>query len=143
MEARTTETTTASPIARYERPESQRAGKMAALGGAARRARSTTWPAEVSSGTRGVFTSHRTLKGLKALGLPMDRIVMDIRSRRGFGFYIVARGLDYPIAHGRTLSEATAALIKLLDPTVETVKDTKGKTRRGTGSVEQDGFCRA
>lgn len=119
--------TTTSPIARYERPESQDAGKMGHLGGAARRARSIGWPAEVSSGARDVFASHRTLKGLKALGLPMDRIVMDIRSRKGFGFYIMARGLGCPIAHGRTLSEATGALIKLIDPTVEVVNDVTGK----------------
>jgi hypothetical protein len=34
------------------------AGKMGDMGGAARRARSTSWPAEVSSEARGVFTSH-------------------------------------------------------------------------------------
>jgi len=53
----------------------------------------------------------------------MDRIVMDIRSRKGIGFYVVARDLNYPIAHGRTLSAATAELIMRLDPTVGTVID--------------------
>ncbi len=118
--------TTTSPIARYERPESRDGGKLGLLGGAARRARSTTWPAEVSGVGARVFSSHRTLKGLKALGLPIDHVAMDIRSRKGAGFWVMARGLDNPIAHGRTLSEATAALIKLLDPTVDVVNDTNG-----------------
>src|SRR5271155_1838590 len=97
--------TTTSPFARYERPESQDGGKLGQLGGAARRARSTTWPAEVSSGGVRVFSSHRTLKGLKALGLPIDGVVMEIRSRSGAGFWVMPRGLGNPIAHGRTLSE--------------------------------------
>ncbi len=113
-------------IARYERPESQDAGKIGRKSGAARRARSTSWPAEVSSGARDVFTSHRTLKGLKALRLPMDRIVMDIRSRKSIGFYIMSRGLDHPVVPGGTLSEATAELIKRLDPTVEAVITVRG-----------------
>ena len=119
--------TTTSPIARYERPESRRAGKMGHLGGATRRARSTSWPAEVSSGARGVFTSHRTLTGLRALGLKVAQVRFEVRSRRGFGFWVMARGLGNPIAHGRTLSEATAALIKLIDSTVEVVQDSTRK----------------
>src|SRR5208337_3601288 len=78
--------TTTSLIARSERPESQDGGKLGQLGGAARRARSTTWPAEVSSGGARVFSSHRTLKGLKGLGL-------SDRSRRD----------GYQVAQGRRL----------------------------------------
>jgi|GEM_PF-5945801 hypothetical protein len=119
--------TTTIPIARYERPESRRAGKMGHLGGAARRARSTSWPAEVSTGARGVFTSHRTLTGLRSLGLKVDQVRFEVRSRKGVGFYVMARGLGNPIAHGRTLSEATAALVRMLAPDVEEVKDVEGK----------------
>ena len=119
--------TTTSPVARYERPESRRAGKMGHLGGATRRARSTSWPAEVSSGARGVFTSHRTLTGLQALGLPVDQIRFEVRSRKGAGVWVMARALGNPIAHGRTLSEATAALVRMLAPDVEEVKDVNGK----------------
>lgn len=119
--------TTTIPIARYERPESRRAGKMGHLGGAARRARSTSWPAEVSTGARGVFTSPRTLTGLRSLGLKVDQVRFEVRSRKGVGFYVMARGLGNPIAHGRTLSEATAALVRMLAPDVEEVKDVEGK----------------
>ena len=119
--------TTTSPVARYERPESRRAGKMGHLGGAARRARSTAWPIEVSSGARGVFTSHRTLTGLRALGLRVDQVRFEVRSRRGFGFWVMGRSVGNPIADGRTLSEATAALVRMLAPDVEEVKDVNGK----------------
>ena len=110
-------------IARYDRPESRRAGKMGHLGGAARRARSTYWSAEVSSGARGVFTSRRALTGLRALGLNVDRIRIEVRSHRVFGVHVMARGLGNPIAHGRTLSVATAALIRMLAPDVEEIQD--------------------
>ena len=110
------EDTTTSPATRYERPESRGAGKMGRLGGAVRRSRSTNWPTEVSSGARGVFTSHRTLTGLRALGLPVDRIRFEIRSRKGGGVWVMARGLGNAIAHGGTLSEATAALVRILAP---------------------------
>jgi hypothetical protein len=76
---------------------------------------------------RGVFTSHRSLTGLRALGLPVAQLRFEIRSRKGVaGVWVMPHGLGNPIAHGRTLSEATAALVKLLDPTVETVNDTQG-----------------
>jgi hypothetical protein len=39
----------------------------------------------------------------------------------------MARGLSNPIAYGQSLSEATAALIKLIDPTVEMVNDVDGQ----------------
>jgi len=113
------EETTTSPISRYERPESQDGGKMGRIGGAARRARSTNWPAEVSSGARGVFTSHRTLTGLRALCLKVAQIRFEVRSRKGGGVWVMARGLGNAIAHGRTLTEATAALIRILAPAVE------------------------
>jgi hypothetical protein len=63
---------------------------------------------------------------LRALGLKVAQVRFEVRSRRGFGFWVTARGLGNPIAHGRTLSEATAALIKLIDPTVEVVNDVNG-----------------
>jgi len=108
-----------SPATRNERPESQDGGKIRArLGGAVRRSRSTTWPAEVSSGARGVFTSHRTLTGLRSLGLSVGQIRFEVRSRRGAGVWVMARGLGNAIAHGRTLSEATAALVRILAPDV-------------------------
>jgi len=123
------EDTTTGQIARYERPEPQGAGKLGRLGAAVRRSRSTGWPAEVSSGARGVFTSHRTLTGLRALGLNCGAsgIRFEVRSRKGAGVWVMARGLGNAIAHGRMLSEATADLIKLLDPTVEVVRDTRGR----------------
>jgi hypothetical protein len=114
-------------IASYERPESRGGGEMGRMGGAVRRARATSWPPEVSSGARNVFISHRTLKELKAVGLPMDRIVMEIRSRKGIGFYIMARSLDYPVVHGETLSEATAALVNQIDPELKFVNGEQGK----------------
>jgi hypothetical protein len=98
------EDTAARPIARNERPESRRAGKMGHLGGAARRARTTSWPAEASSGARGVFTSLRTLTGLARLAW------MSLRSGSKFVLAKVPvcgcwpRGLGNSIAHGRTLS---------------------------------------
>ena len=115
------EDTTTSPIARYERPESPDARKIGRMGGAARRARSTNWPAEVSTVARGIFTSHRTLTGLRALGLKVAQVRFEIRSRKGAGVWVMARGLGNPIAHGRTLSEATAALVRVLAPDVECV----------------------
>jgi hypothetical protein len=124
------EDATTSPIARYERPKSQDGGKTGRMGGAARRARSTSWPAEVSRGARGVFTSHRTLTGLRAVGLPVDQIRIEVRSRKGAGVWVMARGLGNPIAHGRILSEATTALITMLAPDVEEVRDIFGKTIR-------------
>ena len=59
--------------------------------------------------------------------MKVAQVRFEVRLRRGFGFWVMARGPGNPIGHGRTLSEATAALIKLLDPTVETVNDTKGE----------------
>ena len=109
------------------RPESRDGGKLGQTGNAAKAARAELWPPEVRTARHDVFSSHRTLKGLRALGLLIDSVVFDIRSRRGFGFWVMARGLGNPIAHGGTLSEATAALIKLMDPSVEIVNDTKGE----------------
>jgi hypothetical protein len=57
---------------------------------------------------------------------PMDRIVMEIRSRKGIGFYIMARSLDYPVVHGETLSEATAALVNLIDPELKFMNGEQG-----------------
>jgi hypothetical protein len=68
------------------------------------------------------------LTGLRALGLPVAQIRFEVRSRKGAaGVWVMACGLGNPVAHGRTLSEATAALVKLLDPTVEIVNDTQGR----------------
>jgi hypothetical protein len=39
----------------------------------------------------------------------------------------MARGLGNPMAHGRTLSEATAALVRMLAPDVEEIGDMNGK----------------
>lgn|ERR1017187_7011077 len=98
-----------------------------ALGRAARRIQRVAWPDGVDRAGRGVFTSHRSLTGLRALGLPVAQLRFEIRSRKGVaGVWVMPHGLGNPIAHGRTLSEATAALVKLLDPTVETVNDTQG-----------------
>src|SRR5208282_6643961 len=113
------EDTTTSPIARYERPESPDARKIGRMGGAARRTRSTSWPAEVSGGARGVFTSHRTLTGLRTLGLKVAQIRFEVRSRKGAGVWVMARGFGNPIAHGRTLTEATASLVRMLTADVE------------------------
>lgn len=113
--------------AAHTRPESRDGGKLGQTGNAAKAARAELWPPEVRIARHDVFSSHRTLKGLRALGLLIDSVVFDIRSRRGFGFWVMARGIGNPIAHGGTLSEATAALIKLIDPTVETVSNTEGR----------------
>ncbi len=108
-----------SPATRNERPESRDGGKIRArLGGAVRRSRSTNWPAEVSTGARGVFSSHRTLTGLRSLGLSVGQIRLEVRSRKGAGVWVMAR-LGNAIANGRTLSEAPAALIRILAPDVE------------------------
>ena len=90
----------------------------------ARRIQRAVWPDEVRAGGRGVFTSHRTLTGLRALGLKVAQIRVEVRSRKGAGVWVMARGLGNPMARGRTLSEATSALIKLLDrsDSRETVK---------------------
>jgi hypothetical protein len=50
---------------------------------------------------------------------------LEVRSRKG-GVWVMARGLGNPIAHGRTLSEATAALIRMLAPDVEEIHDQQG-----------------
>lgn len=92
----------------------------------ARRIQRTAWPDEVRAGGRGVFTSHRTLTGLSALGLPVDQIRFEVRSRKDSGVWVMARGLGNPIAHCRTLSEATAALIRMLAPDVEEIHDQQG-----------------
>jgi len=98
------EDTTPSPAMRYERPESRDGGKMGRLCGAVRRLRSTSWPAEVSNGARGVFTSHRTLTGLRALGLKVAQIRFEVRSRKGAGVWVMARGLGM-----RSLTAARSA----------------------------------
>jgi hypothetical protein len=108
------------------RPESRADGRLGRAGNAAKAARAGLWPPEVRTARHDVFSSHRTLKGLRALGPPVDSVVFDIRSRRGFGFWVMARGLGNPIAHGRTLSEATAALIRMLAPDVEEIHDQQG-----------------
>ena len=95
------------------RPKSRDGGKLGQTGNAAKAARAELWPPEVRTARHDVFSSHRTLKGLRALGLSVDSIMFDIRSRRGFGFYVMARSVENPIAHGRTLSEATAALVRI------------------------------
>jgi hypothetical protein len=113
------EDTTTSPTTRNERSESRGARTIGRLGGAVRRSRSTGWPPEVSSGVRGVWTSNRTLTGLHALGLPCEGIRFEIRSRKAAGVWVMAHGLGNAIAHGRTLTEATAALLRILAPDVE------------------------
>jgi len=107
-------------------PQAKSAQERGRSGREARRIQRAAWPDEVRAGGRGVFTSSRRLTGLCALGLGIDQVRIEVRSRRGSGVWVMARGLGNPIANGRTLSEATAALIKLLDPTVETVNDTEG-----------------
>lgn len=79
------------------------------------------WPVEVRDKNRDVFDSYRRLIGLRDLGLSSDSIRIDVRSRRGLGVWVMARGLGNPIAHGKDLSEATAALVKMLAPDIEAV----------------------
>jgi len=107
-------------------PQAKSAQERGRSGREARRIQRAAWPDEVRDGGRGVFISTRQLTGLRALGLGVDRVRIEVRSLKGAGSWVMARGLGNPIAHGCTLSEATAALIKLLDPTVETVNDTNG-----------------
>jgi len=106
--------------------QAKRASVLGRSGREARRIQRAAWPDEVRAG-RGVLTSHRRLTGLRALGLPVDQTRFEVRSRRDVaGVWALAHGLGNPIAHGRTLSEATAALVRLIDPTVETVNDVNG-----------------
>jgi hypothetical protein len=93
----------------------------------ARRIHRTAWPDEVRAGGRGVFTSSRRLTGLGALGLKVDQVRFEVRSRKGAGVWVMGRSVENPMAHGRTLSEATAALVRMLAPDVEEVKDVNGK----------------
>lgn len=79
------------------------------------------WPVEVRDKNRDVFDSYRRLIGLRDLGLSSDSIRIDVRSRRGLGVWVMARGLGNPIARGKDLSEATAALVKMLAPDIEAV----------------------
>jgi hypothetical protein len=59
--------------------------------------------------------------------LKVDQVRFEVRSRRGAaGVWAMPHGLSNPIAHGRTLSEATAALVKLIDSTIDTVSDVNG-----------------
>ncbi len=110
------------------KPESRERGNLKGTSGKARQARVGVWPAAVGRGAHGVFTSRRTLTGLRACGLPRDAVGFEVRSRRGFGFYAMARGFGYPVAHSRDLSEATAALLKLLAPgEIDQVRDARGK----------------
>jgi hypothetical protein len=76
------------------------------------------------------FISHRTLTGLRALGLNVSQIRIEVRSRKGGGVWVMARGFGNPIAHGRTLSDATAALVRILAPDEEVVQVVNGKRSR-------------
>jgi hypothetical protein len=105
-----------------ERQESRDGGGLGAVAKASRVARTkraVLWPAEVrATYRRDVFCSHRQLVGLRALGLSVDSVRFEIRSRRGYGVYVI--GGDHG-AHGKDLSEATAALVKMLAPDIEAV----------------------
>jgi hypothetical protein len=74
------------------------------------------WPIAVRNGGPKVFTSHRTLTGLRSLGAQVDSVGVDIRSRKARGFWARTRGVGRPIAHGLTLTEATLNLLKLIAP---------------------------
>lgn len=89
------------------------------LGREVRRLRGDRWPKEAAAARRDVFRSVRWLTGLKALGLSTDQVPFEVRSRRGHGVWVMARGLGNPIAHGKDLGEATAALVRLLVPDIE------------------------
>jgi len=94
-------------------PQAKCAQQQGRFGREARRIQRMAWPDEVRAGGRGVFTSSRRLTGLRALGWGLDQVRIEVRSRKGAGVWVMMRGLGNPIAHGRTLSEATAALIKI------------------------------
>jgi hypothetical protein len=114
------EDTTTSPIARYERPESPDGGKMGRMGGGARRARTKSWPQEVSSGPRHLCIASNAEQASRAWSCRSIRFGSRFRSRKDSGVWVMTeRGLGNPTAHGRTLSEATAALIMMLAPDVE------------------------
>lgn len=78
-----------------------------------RAARLALWPVAVRGG-RNVFVSYRALTGLRALGLEIDRVRIDIRSVKGLGFWILAPAFGGVITNGPTLTEATLNLVKLI-----------------------------
>lgn len=96
-----------------------------------RRQKRMRWPVEVRDKNRDVFDSYRRLVGLRRLGLSLDSIRIDVRSRRGQGVWVMARGFGNPIAHGKDLSQATAALVMLLAPDIEAGNDADGKRLAG------------
>lgn len=89
------------------------------------------WPPEVRDKIKGVFTSYRSLNGLRALGLKTDQIRIDIRSRRDYGFFVLGAGM---LGRGRTLSEATAELINML-----ALEKSPAMPRTAIGIDEDDG----
>jgi hypothetical protein len=74
------------------------------------------WPIAVRNGGPKVFTSHRTLTGLRRLGAQVDSVSVDIRSHKAHGFWAMARGFGRPIAHGASLAEAMVNLLRLIIP---------------------------
>lgn len=59
---------------------------------------------------------YRTLARLHGLGLVCRAIRFEVRPRKDAGVWVMARGLGNAIAHGRTLTKATVALIRILAP---------------------------
>jgi hypothetical protein len=84
-----------------------------------RQQRRMLWPSEVRDGGKGVF---RRPHGLRHEG---RRYQLEVRSKRGRGFWIMIAGKM--VVHGATESIALATAIKAIDAAVEVVRDTRGR----------------
>ena len=84
-----------------------------------RQHRRMLWPPEVRDGGKGVFKRPH---GLRYEG---RRYQLEVRSKRGRGFWIMVAGKT--VVHGATESIALAEAVKAIDPTVEVVNDVRGR----------------
>ena len=82
-----------------------------------RQHRRMLWPPEVRDGGKGVFKRPH---GLRYEG---RRYQLEVRSKRGRGFWIMVAGKR--VVHGATESIALAEAVKAIDPTV-VVNDVRG-----------------
>lgn len=76
------------------------------------------WPREVRDRGKGIFSRPHTLRGCPIYQL-------EIRSSKGKGFWIMIDG--GAVVYGATNDVAMANVIKLIDPEVEIVRDTRGR----------------
>ncbi len=84
-----------------------------------RQQRRMLWPSEVRDGGKGVFKRPH---GLRYEG---RRYQLEVRSKRGRGFWIMVAGKA--VVHGATESIALAEAVKAIDPGVDRVQDVNGR----------------